>query len=100
MNHNYVVKVVENGHPGLNLSYLANRLVKYLNGKSEKASPPIKGEDGTKYTLRTGLNVTVRPRTNAGPLEMEVEGSIDAFQRSVAALRRIYPGDVEVEYLT
>src|SRR3989338_201877 len=68
MNPNYVVRIVENDHPGLNLSYLVNRLVKYLNRKSEKSSPPTKGEDGTRYILRNGLNVMVRPRTNAGLL--------------------------------
>jgi len=100
MNPNYVVRIVENDHPGLNLSYLVNRLVKYLNRKSEKSSPPTKGEDGTRYILRNGLNVMVRPRTNAGLLEMEVKGSIDTFHKSVDTLRRIYPGHVEVMYLT
>lgn len=100
MNPNYVVRVVENGHPGLNLSYLVNRLDKYLKRKSEEAFPPIESKNGTRYTLRNGLKVTVLPRTDPASLEMEIEGSVDVFRRSVDALRRIYPGDINVGYLT
>lgn len=99
--HYYKIRIDENnGEDGLKLEDLERKLISYLEKKMKKSpKQPLVLEEGMCYLLRNGLMVILVPKQGTSYLEMSVVGNVDTFNKSVAAVSKIYPARFTVEYL-
>lgn len=99
-NHYYKIIIHQpNQNGGANLDSILRKILKYLERK-KKDSPqnPVKIEDSLYYFLRNGLRVVIPPNLNGENLEIRAAGDVGLFNKSVAAISRIYTGNFDVLY--
>lgn len=98
INHNYVLTIHPSGGNTSDFARIYKRIIEYLHWKKKKE--PIESIDGTlKYILRNGLSVVISQIKDGVPLEIKVKGSPEVFNKSIAAISRIYSGRLDVNYI-